>query len=147
MHPGVIFKAHPARDLMRVKNTAQPDDHLIMARPTFGRSVGTGEETAFEALEVEVLLIRKRVGGMWPHKEPAQRSCVDVLMPHLGVISGKSEQQVLVGAQEGRGVEFALIPDEHYVSLWFQYAAELGTGLGCVEPMGSVVAWALPFTP
>ena len=59
-------------------------------------------------------------------------------MPDLLVIGAVGEEEFFVGAEEGRAVAAAFVPDQHGPAAGLEDAGEFFSSFGKVEPVGGL---------
>ncbi len=108
---------------MRVEDAPQLPQHRRMLRMLRSRRVRRRQQPPFEPGIVELLphgehaLLKRRRIEEFIHRVGG------ALMPHVFVVGAKGQQELLVVAQERRGVGEALVPQKHQPSAGLQNAA------------------------
>src|SRR5258706_10019251 len=136
MGASVIFERDATSLLVAIENAAQFGEHRGAARIVGGGRVGTGEESGFEPFVIEMLGVDEgarvvRIGG----EKGGEGGAIDVLVADGVVVGGVALQELLVLAEERRGVGAALVPDENDVAAGTEDSRELGAGPLFIEPV------------
>ena len=107
-----------------------------MVRMAGFRRVGRGQQPAFHAFKVKALSILERSGLKIHRRERGLDDIpVNLFVIHLRVLGRVGVQQLLVSAQERRGVDAPLVPDQREPTLRLENADELRANALTIEPV------------